>query len=276
MSKGKTFTAQERAAYQQHRRAESRELIESAARQLLSSDGWQRFAHVRAAFHRYSVGNCMLIAMQCPEATKVAGFRRWQELGRQVRKGEHGIRILAPHTYKSEDEQTGEAEQRVYFRAVPVFDIAQTDGEPLPELPCEPITGDSHAELIPRLERFAASIGWSIEDGETGDADGYASPRDQRIRISSDLHEPNRRVRTLVHELVHALGIGYKQHGREVAEVLTETAAFVACRSLGLDTAGMSVPYVAGWGEDGDLDAIKTYAQLVDEMARQIETACEA
>src|SRR5262249_44762643 len=150
-----------------------------------------------------------------------------------------------------------------------------TDGEDLPSIPCEPLTGDSHADLLPRLERFGQSIGWTVEYGETGDADGYAAPKEQRIRVSSLLREPNRRVRTLVHELVHALGIGYAEYGREVAEVLTETAAYVACRSLGLDTAGMSVPYVAGWGESSDLDAIKTYADIVDKMARQIEEACE-
>ena len=76
------------------------------------------------------------------------------------------------------------------------------------------------------------------------------------------------------HELIHALGVGYGQYGREVAEVLTETAAFVACRSLGLDTGGMAVPYVASWGASDDLDAIRTYADIVDTMARQIEEAC--
>ncbi len=177
----------------------------------------------------------MLIAMQRPDATRVAGFHKWQDLGRQVRKGEHGIRILAPHTYKGTDDN-GDEETRVYFRAVSVFDLSQTDGEPLPEIPCEPLTGDSHAGMLPRLEQFATSIGWTIETGETGNADGWAMPKEQRIRISDRLDEPNRRVRTLVHELVHALGIGYAEYGREVAEVLTETAAFVACRSLGLDT----------------------------------------
>ncbi len=268
------FTPEERAEYRAHKRAESRELIESAARALLSSEGWRRYAETRAAFHRYSANNCMLIAMQRPDATRVAGFRAWQDLGRQVRKGEKSIRVLAPHTFKAEDPSTGDVEERVYFRAVPVFDIAQTDGEPLPEPPCEPLTGDSHAALLPRLEQFARSIGWTVEYGETGHADGYAAPGEQRIRVSSELAEPNRRVRTLVHELVHALGIGYREHGREVAEVLTETAAFVACRSLGLDTSGMAIPYVASWGEDGDLDAIRTYAALVDDMARKIEDAC--
>lgn len=274
--KGRDFTPQERAEYRALRRAESRELIESAARELLTSDGWRRYAEVRAAFHRYSANNCMLIAMQRPDASRVAGFRKWQELGRQVRKGEHAIRILAPHTFKSTDPDTGDDVDRVYFRAVAVFDVAQTEGDPLPEAPCEPLTGDSHAAMLPRLERFADSIGWTVESGDTGNADGWAMPSEERIRISDSLLEPNRRVRTLVHELVHALGIGYREHGREVAEVLTETAAFVACRSLGLDTAGMSVPYVASWGESGDLDAIKTYADLVDQMARKIEEACDA
>jgi antirestriction protein ArdC len=218
----------------------------------------------------------MLIAMQRPDATRVAGFRTWQELGRQVRKGEHAIRILAPHTGTRTDPATGEDETFVYFRAVPVFDIGQTDGDPLPEPPCEPLTGDSHASLLPRLERFAESISWTVETGETGDADGYAAPQQQRIRLSDRLTEPNRRVRTLIHELVHALGVGYRDYGRETAEVLTETAAFVACRSLGLDTSGMSVPYVAGWGESGDLDAIKTYADVVDQMARLIVESCHA
>ena len=230
--------SKERAEYRALSRAESRELIESAARELLTSDGWRRYAEVRAAFHRYSANNCMLIAMQRPDASRVAGFRKWQELGRQVRKGEHAIRILAPHTFKSTDPDTGDDVDRVYFRAVAVFDVAQTEGDPLPEAPCEPLTGDSHAAMLPRLERFADSIGWTVESGDTGNADGWAMPREQRIRISDSLLEPNRRVRTLVHELIHALGIGYREHGREVAEVLTETAAFVACRSLGLDTAG--------------------------------------
>ena len=142
--KRQAFTAEQRAEYKAAKREESRELIESAARELLTSEGWQRFAEVRGSFHRYSFGNCMLIAMQRPDATRVAGFHKWQDLGRQVRKGEHGIRILAPHTYKGTDDN-GEEETRVYFRAVSVFDLSQTDGEPLPEIRCEPLTGDSHA-----------------------------------------------------------------------------------------------------------------------------------
>jgi hypothetical protein len=124
-------TPAERTEYRAAKRAESRELIETAARQLLTSEGWRRYAEVRAAFHRYSPNNCMLIAMQRPDATRVAGFRKWQELGRQVRKGERAIRILAPHTGTRIDSETGE-ETFVYFRAVPVFDVARRTGSRCP------------------------------------------------------------------------------------------------------------------------------------------------
>ena len=131
------------------KRAEQRALVEQACRELLSSEGWRRYAEVRATFHRYSFGNCMLIAMQRPDAVQVAGFRAWQSLGRQVRRGEHAIRILAPMAIKERDASGGETgESFTIFRAVPVFDIAQTDGDPLPQAPREPITGDSHARYV--------------------------------------------------------------------------------------------------------------------------------
>jgi hypothetical protein len=135
----------ERADYRDAKRSEQRALVEAACREMLSSDGWRRFAETRATFHRYSFGNCMLIAYQMPQATQVAGFKAWQALGRQVRKGERSIRILAPMSLKERDEQGNETdERRTFFRAVPVFDVSQTDGEPLAEAPREPITGDSH------------------------------------------------------------------------------------------------------------------------------------
>ena len=139
----KSLSGAERAAFRDTKRAEQRALVEASCRELLSSDGWRRFAETRAAFHRYSFGNCMLIAMQRPEAVQVAGFKAWQGLGRQVRKGERSIRILAPMTVKEHDEHGDETdERRTFFRAVPVFDISQTDGDPLPEAPREPITGE--------------------------------------------------------------------------------------------------------------------------------------
>jgi hypothetical protein len=133
----------ERADYRDGKRSEQRALVEASCREMLSSEGWRRFAETRATFHRYSFGNWQLIAYQRPDATQVAGFKSWQALGRQVRKGERAIRILAPMSVKERDEQGNETDERLtFFRAVPVFDISQTDGDPLPEAPREPITGE--------------------------------------------------------------------------------------------------------------------------------------
>jgi antirestriction protein ArdC len=273
--RGQRFSADERAEHRQAKRAEQREAIEQACRELLTSDGWRRWAETRATFHRYSLGNCMLIAMQAPDATQVAGFKAWQQLGRQVRKGEHSIRIMAPMSVKERDEsgeETGEV--RTFFRAVSVFDIAQTDGEPLPQVPREPITGDSHAGMIGRLEDHARQLGFTVEREDLEHAGGYCAAQAKRIVVSSRLESANAVVRTLVHELAHAHGVGYGEYGRDDAEVIVETAAMIVCGSLGLDTSGESVPYIASWGQAGDLEAIRKYAETVDEIARKLQQAC--
>jgi antirestriction protein ArdC len=269
------FTAEQRSEYRQAKRSEQREQVERAVRELLTSDGWRQWAETRAAFHRYSFGNCLLIATQAPEATQVAGFRAWQALGRQVRKGERAISIMAPMSVKRENAETGEEERATFFRSVPVFDIAQTDGEPLPERPCEPITGNSHAAMVQPLEAFARILGYTVEYRPLEHAGGYCDPKAKVIVVSTNVGSPNGHVRVLVHELAHALGVGYADYGREDAEVIVETAAVIVCGSLGLDTSGESIPYIAGWGEANDLAAIRKYAETVDTIARSIETACE-
>jgi antirestriction protein ArdC len=242
---------------------------------MLSSDGWRRFAETRATFHRYSFGNCMLIAHQMPAATQVAGFKSWQELGRQVRKGERSIRILAPMSVKERDTAGDETGERItFFRAVPVFDVSQTDGEPLAKIPCEPITGDSHAEFVGRLEQYARTLGYTIERQALESAGGYCDAKRHRIVVSTNVDSANAVVRMLVHELAHALGVGYAEYGREVAEVIVETATVIVCGSIGLDTSGESIPYITGWGEQ-DLDAIRQHAAKVDEIARALENVCE-
>jgi antirestriction protein ArdC len=273
-------------------RAAQREQVEQSVRELLTSDGWRRWAETRSTFHDYSFGNCLLIAMQCPTATHIAGFRKWQELGRQVRKGERAIRIMAPMvvggskdsrrevrtagprmTATSSEKSGGDDGPRMLFRAVPVFDIGQTDGDPLPQAPCEPLTGDSHEHYIGTLETFAAAMGIRVEYRDTGAAGGFYSEREKLIVIASDAC-PNARVRTLVHELAHAHGVDYKAYSRSEAEVIVETAGTIVCGALGLDTSGEAIPYIAGWGEKGDLDAIRKHAETVDTIARSIEVAC--
>jgi len=276
IARRRNFSEAERAAYRETKRAEARDAIHRAARALLTSDGWRKWAETRATFHDYSLNNCMLIAMQCPEATHVAGFKAWKQLGRQVRKGEHGIKIMAPMVVQRRDDDRSEEtdETITLFRAVSVFDISQTDGEPLSEPPCEPITGSSHAPYIGKLESFARSIGYRVEYRPLEHSGGFCSESEKLICISTNMASANAHVRTLVHELAHAVGVPtYKEHGRSDAEVIVETAAVIVCGSIGLDTSGESIPYIAGWGETNDVEAIRRYAETVDTIARTLETA---
>ncbi len=279
-----TTTEESRRA---ERRRADRERIEQAARSLLSSEGWQRWVRVRArnGLARYSFHNQLLIAMQCPDATYVAGFRAFLELNRCVRKGETAIRVLAPMNVRAAKERsthnasTDDPEsRRVVFRAVAVFDVSQTDALPdkdaVPlEPPAEPLHGDSHAGLMPTLTAFAADLGYGVSVRPLdGSADGWCDPRNRQIVVNKHL-SPNAQVRVLVHEIAHALGIGYHQYGRSRAEVLVDTVTFIVCGSIGLDTSASSVAYVAGWGEDGALEAIRSYAKTIDDIARRIEDA---
>ncbi len=269
------FTSEQRAEYREHKRAQQREQVERSVRALLTSEGWRRWARARAIFHCYSFGNCLLIANQAPQATRVAGFRAWQKLGRQVRKGERSIMIMAPMSVKTRDTDGDEADKRLtFFRVVPVFDIRQTDGDPLPKIPREPITGDTHQAYLVSLTAHAASLGFTVEREPLARASGYCDPNRRRIVLASGLKSLNAQVRVLIHELAHAHGVGYEEYGRDAAEVIVETAAVIVCGSIGLDTSGESIPYIADWGEASDLEAIREHAQVVDGIARELERAC--
>ena len=282
-----TLTESERA----ERRRADRQRLEQAARALLTSEGWQRWVRVRSTngLARYSFHNQLLIALQCPVASYVAGFRAFLKLNRCVRKGERAIRILAPMSVRSRDARQRETDtvtdaeesRRIFFRAVAVFDVSQTEAlpgtVPVPlEPPSEPITGASHADLLAPLQGFARGLGYSVaRRALDGSPEGWCDTSKREIVINDAL-PPNAQMRVLVHELAHALGIGYREHGRRRAEVIVDTVTAVVCGSVGLDTSGSSVPYVAGWGEDGDLDAIRSCAETIDQIARRIEDALQA
>lgn len=278
MNTKKKFTPEERAEYRERQRGEAAEMLTTAARELLSSDGWKRWASTRARFHKYSMNNTFLIFVQCPEATHVTGYRQWLALDRHVLPGERAIRIFAPMLRwpNEEDLAAGASPDRKVvfgYKLVSVFDFSQTEGEPLPELPIEPLTGDSHEHYLAPLIKLAASIEYTVEYEELhGDMGGYCQANAKRIVLASG-RPVNATVRTLIHELAHALGVGYKEYGREAAEVIVETAAFIVCTGIGLDTSGVSVPYVAAWGEDDELAAVEKFAGVVDNVARQIEKA---
>jgi hypothetical protein len=146
--------------------------------------------------------------------------------------------------------------------------------EPVPLAPpAQPIEGDSHAELIPPLVALARELGYTVETRRLPEPGPGGWCDLQRREIVIAYGPANRRLRTLVHELAHALGIGYEHYGRRRAEVLVDCASYIVCGSIGLDVGGETIPYVAGWGEDGALDAIREYAETIDTIARRIEDA---
>ncbi|HWW66537.1 MAG TPA: ArdC family protein [Solirubrobacterales bacterium] len=287
----KVPTEEERA----ERRAAERELMADAIEKLRSSEGWQRWLRVRRHFHTYSFHNQLLIAHQCPHATRVAGFRRWLELGYAVRKGEHGIRIWAPCPPSKkklrEWRQAGadpETKPRTYFRLAAVFDRSQV--EPLPEfpggpvdleLPIEPVEGEGLAHLFEPLANFGASLGFPVSVEEIpGAAQGFCDRGAKRIAVEvvGERFSANAQVSVAVHELAHAL-VGCERREEDPAltyaeeEVVVECVAFSVCSTVGLDTAGASVPYMTSWSKG---EEIERYAELIDRLASRLEDAALA
>lgn len=278
--------------YAKAQREHQRELLEAAVDQLTTSEGWQRYLLTKAKFHKYSFSNLILIAFQRPDATRVMGKggkdgkTGWKSVGRTIKadEWENPIIILAPCMVPQKDEngepkkdENGKTQMRVaFFRSVKVYDVAQTEGEPLPEPTFEPLTGASHEEYLYRAEQFAQGIGYTVDyeamDQKQG---GYCDMTNQRIVVNAS-REVNGQVRTIIHELAHALGVDYSDYTRQQAEVIVESAAYIVTASVGLDTAGMSVPYIATWGSDSDdpkkvMTTMREFAAKIDELAATIE-----
>jgi antirestriction protein ArdC len=237
---------------------------------------------MQSRFHQYSFNNAILILLQTEgRATRVAGFHAWRKLGRNVRKGEKGIRILAPMTRKvRDDDETPDpdAGARVLlgFKAVPVFDIAQTDGEPLPEIASR-LQGDDPQGAYAGLTEVAQSIGFSVEDADFSDErNGDCSFAEHRIRVRAG-NAPAQRVKTLAHELAHAL-LHENHDDRALAELEAESVAFVVCAFLGVQSDNYTFGYVASWAGGGDeaLAGIKATGGRIQQTANTILKKLEA
>jgi hypothetical protein len=285
----KKFTDEQRAEYKAQQKEEAQARLAEAVASMQSTDGFQNWLRARARFHNYSFGNTLLILAQNPEATRVAAASVWKDLGRFPAKGSRALRIFAPIEWFvpcDSDEQgarwnkkKSRWERKVRsFKLVPVFDVSQTDGDelPAPPMPAE-LEGDSHAELEPKLVKLAAELGFSVDtEALEGDMGGYCDPTAKRI-VLAEGHSANGRVRVLVHEIAHALGIGYKDYGRSMAEVLVESVTYIVLAGAGLDMDAASVPYVAGWAGTADAArSLEQFAGKVDETARRIESAIYA
>ncbi len=246
------------------------EALAKAVEDVRASEDFRRYLDVQARFHNYSWHNCMLIFMQRRDATRVAGYRAWQKLGRQVRKGERGIRILAPCPFKRERataDGDSETVQGMFFKAVSVFDVSQTDGEALPSVDV-PTVETAADDLLARLARVAVSREITLAfQPVSGGAFGVS----KRGAIEIDNQHPTgQQAKTLAHELAHeALHWDIKgPFTRSLAELEAEAVAYVVCRHFGLDTEVRSSRYIALW--QGDAKSMRESLERIATTARSI------
>ena len=282
--------------------------LESGVEELFTSNRYQEFLKTMAKFHNYSFNNTMLIAMQRPDATLVTSYKNWQSMGRQVMKGEKGITIIAPAPYKKMKEKevldenqrpimgtdgkpkTEQVEVTVpHFKAVTVFDIAQTSGEPIQTLAPELLTAavqdfDSFMQAIQKISPVPIRF-----DEIDGNANGYYHNADKEIVIKKGLSE-SQTLKTAIHETAHA-----KLHDREIMESLgvekdrltkeveAESVAYCVCSSFGLDTSDYSFPYIAGWSSSREMKEMKasmdvirkTAGEMIDRLTEELEIILE-
>ena len=223
--------------------------FEDAVGAIQDSESFRRWLDISSRFHNYSLGNQLLIAMQRPDATQVAGFHAWLKLGRHVVKGEKGIKIMVPLARKVANDE-GEEERRVTrFGTGHVFDVSQTDGEPLPTLAVPTLEGEAGQELWEGLSRFAAAerLAVSVIEPERlpRETMGYFTPATGEIVVGA--YSQRQRTKTLAHELGHYVA---RVDDRAENECIAEGIAYVVCAHFGIDTGERSFPYVAGWAKD--------------------------
>jgi len=237
------------------------------------SDNFRLFLTTMAKFHDYSIGNQILIMIQMEEATKVAGYNTWKDLGRQVKKGEKGIAIMAPIMppragcpecgakiprgsrycpkcgHKVTIDEAGEAP--VFFKAVSVFDISQTEGEPLPEFDVPALTGEANERLFSAVLNLTADQGLEVsfepKPGLDPALKGFYSGTTIWVRPEEDRAQ---QLKTLLHETGHYFSEGVFRLPRSDAETIAESAAYVVGAHYGFDSGTRSFPYVALWAQD--------------------------
>ena len=260
------------------------ERLEQGVKDIFTSEMYTTYLRTMAKFHNYSFNNTLLIAMQRPDATLVAGFNAWKnKFNRYVKKGEKGIQIIAPAPIKEVEErekidkdtglavlnENGEPEmERVEyvvprFRLTTVFDISQTDGEPIPSLEVNELTASvkDYALLTAAIEQVSL-VPMRFDEIE-GEAKGYYSDADKEICIQVGMGE-SQTIKTMIHEVAHAMLHNsdlMKQHGEEkdrlTKETEAESIAFTVCSALGIDTSDYSFPYVASWASGKEMKELK-------------------
>ncbi len=244
---------------------------------LISGEDWKEMLAVASRFYRYSARNVMLIRAAFPTATRLGGYRFWPTVGRHVRKGESGIAILAPCLYrasKTDDAGGDDAPEakRVLrgFRVTYVWDVSQTDGEPLADVRPQLLVGDDTAQLWEGLAAQVTAAGYSLGRGDCGGANGVTDFLAHTVRVRSDVDDLQA-AKSLSHELAHCLMHDPSQDpiARPRAEVEAESVAYVVCQAAGMATTSYSLPYLARWS-GGDPALVTATADRVLATARKV------
>lgn len=279
--------------------------IEQGIKELFESEKYMRYLSVMSRFHRYSVNNTMLIYMQRPDATLVAGYNKWKnQFERHVKKGEHGITIIAPTPFKKKIEEQkldpdtkapildaeGKAvmEEREVeipmFRPVKVFDVSQTDGKPLPELASSLSGNVQNYEVFMEALRRSAPVPLSVEP-MAANMDGFFSPDQQRIAIRAGMSEVQT-VSAAVHEIAHSKLHNYakaqeeaaragdkeppKKKDRNTEEVEAESISYAVCQYYGIQTSENSFGYIANWSQGKELPELRASLETINKAAGEL------
>lgn len=272
--------------------------IETGSKEVFTSENYQNFLRTMSKFHRYSVRNCILISMQKPDATHVAGFHAWQKnFHRHVKKGEKGIQILGymPHKFKERVPKTDQHGKPIYdasgkpiteeiehiipyYRPVYVYDVSQTDGEPLPKLATE-LSGSvrQYTQLLTALRTVSPyPILFDDLSGYSANCHGYCSFSEQQIVIRENMPQ-EQTIKTIIHEMAHAvvhapqLNLPPEQKlDRQSCEVQAESIAFIVCNFLNIDSSDYTFPYIASWSSGYELKELQNSLQTIQTAANDL------
>lgn len=280
----------------EERMSQIQEKLEAGVREIFDSEKYKDYISTMAKFPHYSINNCILIVSQCPEASHVCGYKKWQtDFNRVVNRNEHGIMIIAPMTYKADVEeavfdsenhpvldsngkQVTETVTREFqgFRPAYVFDVSQTSGDPLPTLATMLSGGVEDFEKMKGILIAISPVPISFEE-ITGGANGYFSPAARSIVVKEGMSELQT-IKTMIHEIAHAtLGHGGKDDkwDRETKEVQAESVAYWVTQMIGLDTSDYSFGYISGWSKDREVTELKENLDLIKTTADKISADLE-
>ena len=276
--------------------------LERGLTELFNSESYKNYLSTMSKFHNYSFNNTLLIAMQKPEASLVAGYKAWQKnFDRHVNKGEKAIRILAPAPYKIKEERDkidpvtqeimldrdGNPQKEVVeitipaFRAVSVFDVSQTDGKPISELEAKELLSDveGYQDMIHAVEAVSPV---PIEMEEiAGESKGYFDREARRIAVQENMSE-SQTLKTMIHEVAHSMlhnkGMEQDEQARKdrnTKEVEAESIAYTVCQHFGVDTSEYSFGYIAGWSSGRDTKELKSSMDTIRRTASELITGIE-